>query len=129
VLALLLAGLLAWPPAVRADFRGSAPSSPSFSLPVLFDRALAASREGRFGEALPLWNQVLELAPEDASAWSNRGNVQLALGDARAAIADQDRAIALEPNELLYSSNKFAVWIEMGTPYYDRAMFALAGRS
>jgi len=66
-------------------------------LPQLFDQALAASREGRFSEALPLWNQVLELAPGDAAAWSNRGNVQLALGDPEAAIADQTRAIELEP--------------------------------
>jgi tetratricopeptide (TPR) repeat protein len=67
------------------------------ALPQLFDQALQASREGRFSEALPLWDQVLELAPEDAAAWSNRGNVQLALGDPLAAIADQDRALELEP--------------------------------
>ncbi|MDP4830132.1 MAG: tetratricopeptide repeat protein, partial [Cyanobium sp. MAG_185] len=54
-------------------------------LPQLFDQALSASRQGRFDEALPLWNQVLEVAPDDAAAWSNRGNVQLALGDPRAA--------------------------------------------
>ncbi|MEX0589426.1 MAG: tetratricopeptide repeat protein [Cyanobium sp.] len=65
-------------------------------LPQLFDQALVASREGSFSEALPLWNQVLELAPGDAAAWSNRGNVQLALGDPRAAIADQTQAIALD---------------------------------
>ena len=67
------------------------------SLPQLFDQALSASREGNFSAALPLWNQVLELAPGDAAAWSNRGNVQLALGDPLAAIADQDRALELEP--------------------------------
>lgn len=67
------------------------------ALPQLFDQALSASRSGRFGDALPLWNQVLELAPGDAAAWSNRGNVQLALGDPEAAIADQTHAIALEP--------------------------------
>ena len=66
-------------------------------LPQLFDQALTASRDGRFGDALPLWNQVLELAPQDAAAWSNRGNVQLALGDPEAAIADQTQAIELEP--------------------------------
>ena len=65
-------------------------------LPQLFDQALSASREGRFAEALPLWNQVLEVAPNDAAAWSNRGNVLLALGDPRAAIADQTKAIALD---------------------------------
>jgi tetratricopeptide (TPR) repeat protein len=67
------------------------------SLPQLFDAALASSRQGDFEQALPLWNQVLELAPDDAAAWSNRGNVQLALGDPEAAIADQDHAIALDP--------------------------------
>jgi tetratricopeptide (TPR) repeat protein len=67
-------------------------------LPQLFDQALSASREGRFGDALPLWNQVLEIAPGDAAAWSNRGNVQLALGDPEAAIADQTHAIELEPD-------------------------------
>jgi tetratricopeptide (TPR) repeat protein len=67
------------------------------ALPQLFDQALSASREGDFARALPLWDQVIELAPGDAAAWSNRGNVQLALGDAAAAIADQTHAIELDP--------------------------------
>jgi Flp pilus assembly protein TadD len=73
------------------------PDSPS-SLPALFQRALEASRAGRFDQALPLWNRVLEQAPKDAAAWSNRGNVQLALGDPLAAIADQDHSLLLEPD-------------------------------
>ena len=67
------------------------------ALPQLFDQALSASRDGDFGRALPLWDQVLEVAPNDAAAWSNRGNVQLALGDPEAAIADQTRAMELDP--------------------------------
>ena len=67
------------------------------ALPPLFDQALSASREGRFGDALPLWDQVVEQAPQAASAWSNRGNVLLALGQPEAAIADQNRAMTLEP--------------------------------
>ena len=67
-------------------------------LPALFQQALEASRAGRFDLALPLWNQVLEVAPQDAAAWSNRGNVQLALGDPLAAIADQDHSLLLEPD-------------------------------
>ena len=65
--------------------------------PQLFDGALQASRQGDFERALPLWDQVLAVAPGDAAAWSNRGNVRLALGDAEAAIADQTRAIELDP--------------------------------
>ncbi len=91
---LLLPALLALGPLPAAAAVAAAGQPP---LPELFDQALRASREGRFGDALPLWNQVLEVAPGDAAAWSNRGNVQLALGDARAAIADQSRAIELEP--------------------------------
>jgi tetratricopeptide (TPR) repeat protein len=66
-------------------------------LPRLFEQALSTSRAGNFGEALPLWDRVVELAPADAAAWSNRGNVRLALGDPLAAIADQTRSIALDP--------------------------------
>ena len=71
-------------------------SAGATSLPRLFAQALEASRSGRFGEALPLWNRVLELAPEDAAAWSNRGNVRLALGDAEAAIRDQEHSMLLD---------------------------------
>jgi tetratricopeptide (TPR) repeat protein len=67
------------------------------ALPQLFDQALSASRDGDFSRALPLWDQVIELAPADAAAWSNRGNVQLALGDPEAAIADQTHAMELDP--------------------------------
>ena len=69
----------------------------SAALPQLFDQALSASRAGDFVRALPLWDQVIELAPADAAAWSNRGNVRLALGDAEAAIADQTQAMERDP--------------------------------
>ena len=82
---------------VHPPLPDAAPDSPS-SLPALFQEALEASRAGRFDLALPLWNRVLERAPEDAAAWSNRGNVQLALGDPLAAIADQDHSLRLEPD-------------------------------
>ncbi|MFZ9753151.1 MAG: tetratricopeptide repeat protein [Cyanobium sp.] len=87
---------VASPPA--ADAGPASPGEAATALPRLFAKALEASRAGRFAEALPLWNQVLEIAPDDAAAWSNRGNVQLALGDAEAAIRDQDHSLELEPD-------------------------------
>ncbi len=68
-------------------------------LPELFDRALALSRAGDPQQALPVWDQVLDLAPNDAAAWSNRGNIRLMLGDPEGAIADQTRSMELAPND------------------------------
>ena len=65
----------------------------------LFEQALRFSRQGDPQKALEGWDQVLELAPDDAAAWSNRGNVRLVLGDTEGAIADQTKAIALAPEE------------------------------
>ena len=87
--ALLSALLLLLPQAVTAD-----------DVEALYGRALQASQSGDFVQALPLWNQVLELSPQDAAALSNRGNVRLALGDPDGAIADQTRSIELAPEEL-----------------------------
>ncbi|MGC5196903.1 tetratricopeptide repeat protein [Aphanothece microscopica] len=84
-----LASVAAVPPALALE--------PPLAHQRLFEQALATSREGRFAEALPLWDRVVALAPEDAAAWSNRGNVRLALGDPEGAIADQTRAATLDP--------------------------------
>ena len=69
------------------------------ALPQLFDRALALSRAGDPQQALPVWDHVLEIAPNDAAAWSNRGNVRLMLGDPEGAIADQTRSMQLAPDD------------------------------
>ena len=86
---LLAALLLLLPQAVAAE-----------DLESLYGRALQASKSGDFVRALPLWDQVLELFPNDAAALSNRGNVRLALGDPDGAIVDQSRSIELAPEEL-----------------------------
>ena len=87
-LAACLALVLFWPVAVAAE-----------DLAGLYDRALRASQSGDFVQALPLWDQVLELAPNDAAALSNRGNVRLGLGDPQGAIADQTRSMEWAPDE------------------------------
>ena len=96
--AIALVLLLVPVPLAAAAATGPAPAALGPPLEQLFDRALTASRQGDFAAALPLWDQVLERAPQDAAAWSNRGNVQLALGDPLAAIADQERAMQLDPD-------------------------------
>ena len=74
-----------------------------FAMPnnqTLFRQALVASEDGDFSSALLFWNQLLELSPENAAALSNRGNVRLALGDPQGAIADQNEAMKIMPDEV-----------------------------
>ncbi len=65
----------------------------------LFEHALLSTRKGDLKKALSLWDQFLEVAPKDAAALSNRGNVRLALGDPEGAIKDQTKAIDISPLE------------------------------
>ncbi len=65
-----------------------------------FDQALKASKSGDFFTAIKLWDQVLAESPDDAAAFSNRGNIRLMLGDPEGAVSDQNMAIKLLPEEL-----------------------------
>ena len=67
---------------------------------LLFDQALDASKAGHLSDALELWDQLLESFPNDALAWSNKGNVRFALGDFEGAIADQTNSIQILPSEV-----------------------------
>ncbi len=67
---------------------------------LLFQKALLASRQGDFVDAINKWDDYLILFPEDAIALSNRGNVRLALGDPEGDILDQTYAINLLPLEI-----------------------------
>jgi tetratricopeptide (TPR) repeat protein len=43
----------------------------------------------------------LELDPNDAQIWTNRGAVRVALGEFKEAIADFDRALELNPKDAI----------------------------
>ncbi len=68
-------------------------------LQPLYEKALSASNNGNFIEAQKLWDQLLDIYPDNPAALSNRGNIRLVLGDPKGAISDQDRAIELAPLE------------------------------
>ena len=65
-----------------------------------FDQALQASKSGDFFTAIKLWDEILEKYPNDAAAFSNRGNIRLVTGDPEGAVSDQNMAIRLVPEEL-----------------------------
>ena len=66
----------------------------------LFESALERTENGDFSKALELWNELLEITPENSAALSNRGNVRLVLGDPKGAIVDQTRAAEISPFEI-----------------------------
>ncbi|WOD38563.1 tetratricopeptide repeat protein [Nodosilinea sp. E11] len=60
--------------------------------------AVAAVKEQQYSQALQLLNQLIERHPHQATHYSNRGLVYLHLDQPKAALADCDRAVALEPD-------------------------------
>ena len=76
-------------------------SSQAKELPkLLFEKALQESKDGDFIQAEKDWNLFLNDNPDDAAAFSNRGNIRLALGDPQGAITDQTKAISISPEDL-----------------------------
>ena len=81
---------------ILLPFTSQAKELPKF----LFDKALQESKNGDFIQAEKDWSLFLNDNPDDAAALSNRGNILLALGDPKAAIRDQTRAIEISPEDL-----------------------------
>ena len=81
---------------VLLPFTSQAKELPKF----LFDKALQESKNGDFIQAEKDWSLFLNDHPDDAAALSNRGNILLALGDPKAAIRDQTKAIEISPEDL-----------------------------
>ena len=88
-----------------------------------WDRDLAAAGSlvatGRFQEALPLLQQLVTLAPGDASVWSLLSVAQGSAGQLDAAIASRLRTIELAPKDagswvllanLHYAKNDMSAW-------------------
>jgi len=93
---LLLGGAWATPVAAApADI----PAETIQALNDLKDRAFAASQAGDFVAADRYWSQLIEVLPQEAALWSNRGNVRLSQNQLELALADYNRAVELAPDE------------------------------
>ena len=67
---------------------------------------------GDYGGSIADWSKVIELNPNDASAYLIRGIVRARSGDANGAIADCDKAIELNPAGAGAYRAAFAGWTE-----------------
>ena len=68
-------------------------------------QALLLQRGGRFAEAIALYGEVIETAPETVDAWHMRGVSRLQSHEFDGAEADIRRALALKPDIPLGESN------------------------
>ena len=64
------------------------------------------SFDGIFDRAVGDYSKALQLNPNDAKAYLNRGSMRVARGDVRDGLPDFDRAIELDPTKALAYANR-----------------------
>ncbi len=96
----------------RAD-RGPAPTIPHLELPSI-DRARKAFTEGRHGEALHLFGELIAADPDNAWAWHGRGDALQLLGQHADALDAYDRAAALCPREGIHHAGRANALTQLG---------------
>jgi tetratricopeptide (TPR) repeat protein len=73
---------------------------------ILNDRAVAYARRGQTRLAFEDFNKAVQLFPEYAAVYNNRGNLLLAVGQVKEAIKDFDRALVLAPGYAAAYNNR-----------------------
>ena len=63
----------------------------------LFSKANICYRESRFNEAVEIYSRIIEMAPDNAPAFNNRGNAKYSTGNINGAKQDFVRAIEIDP--------------------------------
>lgn len=81
---------------------------------ILNDRAVAYARSGQTKLAIDDFNRAVQLFPEHAATYNNRGNLLLALTLAREAIRDFDRAVLLAPGYAAAYANRAGAYDRLG---------------
>jgi len=80
-------------------------SSEEMQAAGIAEAASMAAKRGSYDQALKLLDQAEDMAPELPLIFQYRANVAYLMGDKRAAIAALEKAIQLEPDNILYREN------------------------
>ncbi len=91
-------------PALPNDRRGT----------ILTDRGVAYARLGQPKLALEDFNRAVQLFPEYAAAYNNRGSLLLALGLPKEAVKDFNRAVTLAPGYAAAYNNRAGALLRLG---------------
>lgn len=89
-----------------------AQNSPSGKAARLIGQATALAKQGRYQDAMPLYNQALALDSTNFVAYLNRGSTLARLGEIEEALADFQKAKSLNPGEA-------KVYYLLGAAYKD----------
>jgi tetratricopeptide (TPR) repeat protein len=81
---------------------------------LLTDRGVAHARRQSPREAIEDFNRAIQLFPEYAAVYNNRGNVLLGIGAVREAMKDFDRALVLAPGYAAAYSNRAGAHLKLG---------------
>ena len=79
-----------------------------------FQRALAFERLNQISRAMQDYDKVIAIDSNNNSAWFNKANLHLSLGNTDQALIDLNRAIALDPMNLTYRNNKARILRSQG---------------
>lgn len=93
---------------------------------LLMARAEAAQQRGELALAQQLLDQIVSLYPDWPEGWRRRARTELALDETVAAMADLDRALAVEPRDYLALDELAALLQQIGR---NKQALALMRRS
>ncbi len=98
--AILLVLFLLFHPAAIAPVQAQVniTETESQQLDALVKQAFDATDAGEFVEAEGYWTELINLYPDNAAGWSNRGNSKMSQNHPLEALADYDKSVELAPN-------------------------------
>jgi len=100
-----------------------AAAAPEYTVEAGVLLATALLRGGMAAEAVAEADRILEIDPDDASAWNLRARGNLVMGRLRRALADIERALELEPDRMVYHISH--AFVLLALQRFDEAAMAL----
>ena len=88
-----------------------------------FEEGINYRDQEKWDEAITAYTKAIELDPEFAAAYNNRGYAYFRKADIEAALADFTKAIELEPKQTAPYENRAWTYINAGD--YDKALLDL----
>jgi tetratricopeptide (TPR) repeat protein len=93
----------------------------------LFQTGMQLLSEDKPRDAIEKLDQVIDLKPDFAEAWNRRGDAYVALGDENRALAEYERALALNPYQFGTLASCGEIWMtrsdyRKAADYFRRAL-------